>query len=255
MIFKCNRQNYPDLPEWLRFTQRHPYDNGFLYGTPTSPGKSVIEVWRQLSGFTTRKHMILSSYCNKLCRNMYNTFKNTFTSCFFSSGSLYLVKFLFSFYLYLFMIKFMVKLYHSLLCHKVLIIFIKRLKHKILLQLKWRRIWSISGKRQVSSSDPRRRRLEFLCFINNSARNWSLKKKRNKKFWSVTLVWNRIYYNLKTFISIYMSPQFTARTRPFTLFRLHFIFTVLRCKVMNHIKPSIKHNLRGLQGVKVFWEM
>lgn len=44
MIFKCNRQNFPDLPEWLRFTQRHPLDNGFLYGTPTSPGKSIIEV-------------------------------------------------------------------------------------------------------------------------------------------------------------------------------------------------------------------
>lgn len=44
MIFKCNRQSFPDLPEWLRFTQRHPYDNGFLYGTPTSPGKSTIEV-------------------------------------------------------------------------------------------------------------------------------------------------------------------------------------------------------------------
>lgn len=44
MTFKCNRQNFPDLPEWLRFTQRHPYDNGFLYGTPLSPGKNVIEV-------------------------------------------------------------------------------------------------------------------------------------------------------------------------------------------------------------------
>lgn len=44
MIFKCNQQNFPDLPEWLRFTQRHPLDNGFLYGTPTSPGKSIIEV-------------------------------------------------------------------------------------------------------------------------------------------------------------------------------------------------------------------
>ncbi|XP_042364391.1 alpha-sarcoglycan [Plectropomus leopardus] len=45
MIFKCNRQNFPDLPEWLRFTQRHPYDNGFLYGTPTSEGKSIIEIY------------------------------------------------------------------------------------------------------------------------------------------------------------------------------------------------------------------
>ncbi|MEQ2307066.1 hypothetical protein AMECASPLE_014400 [Ameca splendens] len=44
MIFKCNKQGFPDLPEWLRFIQRHPYDNGFLYGTPTSPGKTFIEV-------------------------------------------------------------------------------------------------------------------------------------------------------------------------------------------------------------------
>ena len=44
MVFKCNLQYSPDLPEWLRLTQRHPYDNGFLYGTPTSAGKSIIEV-------------------------------------------------------------------------------------------------------------------------------------------------------------------------------------------------------------------
>lgn len=44
ITFKCNLQNFPDLPEWLRFTQRHQYDNGFLYGSPTSPGKNVIEV-------------------------------------------------------------------------------------------------------------------------------------------------------------------------------------------------------------------
>uniref|UniRef100_A0A3Q3JGD4 Sarcoglycan, alpha n=1 Tax=Monopterus albus TaxID=43700 RepID=A0A3Q3JGD4_MONAL len=44
IIFKCNLQNFPDLPEWLRFTQRHPKDNGFLYGTPVSPGKSIIEI-------------------------------------------------------------------------------------------------------------------------------------------------------------------------------------------------------------------
>ncbi|KAJ0060038.1 hypothetical protein NL108_002824, partial [Boleophthalmus pectinirostris] len=44
IIFKCKLQNFPDLPEWLRFTQRHPYDNGYLYGTPMVPGKSIIEV-------------------------------------------------------------------------------------------------------------------------------------------------------------------------------------------------------------------
>ncbi|KAF6730024.1 Epsilon-sarcoglycan [Oryzias melastigma] len=45
IIFKCKQQNFPDLPEWLRFIQRHPNDNGFLYGTPTAPGKSIIEVY------------------------------------------------------------------------------------------------------------------------------------------------------------------------------------------------------------------
>ncbi|XP_053495107.1 alpha-sarcoglycan isoform X2 [Ictalurus furcatus] len=47
MVFKCNKQQFPDLPRWLRFTQRHPYDNGFLYGTPLPQdlGKSIIEVF------------------------------------------------------------------------------------------------------------------------------------------------------------------------------------------------------------------
>ncbi|XP_063077737.1 alpha-sarcoglycan [Engraulis encrasicolus] len=44
--FKCNKQFSPDLPAWLRFKQRNPYDNGFLYGTPTEDdkGKNVIEI-------------------------------------------------------------------------------------------------------------------------------------------------------------------------------------------------------------------
>ncbi|XP_026860916.2 alpha-sarcoglycan [Electrophorus electricus] len=47
MVFKCNRQQFPDLPRWLRFTQRHPYDNGFLYGTPLQEnlGKNIIEIF------------------------------------------------------------------------------------------------------------------------------------------------------------------------------------------------------------------
>uniref|UniRef100_A0A3P9NZK8 Sarcoglycan, alpha n=1 Tax=Poecilia reticulata TaxID=8081 RepID=A0A3P9NZK8_POERE len=45
MIFKCNQQGYPDLPEWLRFIQRRPSENGFLYGTPTTPGKTFIEIY------------------------------------------------------------------------------------------------------------------------------------------------------------------------------------------------------------------
>ncbi|KAL0983786.1 hypothetical protein UPYG_G00132790 [Umbra pygmaea] len=44
MVFKCNKQAFPDLPDWLRFTQRHPYNNGFLYGTPLAQGKTTIEI-------------------------------------------------------------------------------------------------------------------------------------------------------------------------------------------------------------------
>uniref|UniRef100_A0A3Q1ES22 Sarcoglycan, alpha n=1 Tax=Acanthochromis polyacanthus TaxID=80966 RepID=A0A3Q1ES22_9TELE len=60
MIFKCNRQYFPDLPEWLRFTQRHPFDNGFLYGTPTSPGKSIIEIYAvNKRSYETARHILV----------------------------------------------------------------------------------------------------------------------------------------------------------------------------------------------------
>ncbi|XP_023263594.1 alpha-sarcoglycan-like [Seriola lalandi dorsalis] len=60
MIFKCNRQNYPDLPEWLRFTQRQPYDNGFLYGTPTSAGKHIIEIYAvNKRSYETARHILV----------------------------------------------------------------------------------------------------------------------------------------------------------------------------------------------------
>ncbi|XP_047466047.1 alpha-sarcoglycan [Mugil cephalus] len=60
MIFKCNKQNFPDLPEWLRFTQRHPFDNGFLYGTPTSPGKSIIEIYAiNKRTYDTARHLLV----------------------------------------------------------------------------------------------------------------------------------------------------------------------------------------------------
>ncbi|XP_077482653.1 alpha-sarcoglycan [Stigmatopora argus] len=67
MVFKCNQQDFPDLPEWLRFTQRHPYDNGFLYGTPASPGKSVIEVYavNKRSYETTRQILVLNVHAAK----------------------------------------------------------------------------------------------------------------------------------------------------------------------------------------------
>ncbi|XP_012693144.1 alpha-sarcoglycan [Clupea harengus] len=46
IVFKCNKQFSPDLPGWLRYTQRHAYDNGFLYGTPMDEdkGKNIIEI-------------------------------------------------------------------------------------------------------------------------------------------------------------------------------------------------------------------
>ncbi|XP_071318154.1 alpha-sarcoglycan [Trachinotus anak] len=68
MIFKCNRQNYPDLPEWLRFTQRHPNDNGFLYGTPTSQGKSIIEIYavNKRSYETTRHILVIKITAEKM---------------------------------------------------------------------------------------------------------------------------------------------------------------------------------------------
>lgn len=46
MVFKCNKERFPDLPRWLRFTQRDSYDNGFLYGTPLpqDQGRNIIEV-------------------------------------------------------------------------------------------------------------------------------------------------------------------------------------------------------------------
>ncbi|XP_061564065.1 alpha-sarcoglycan [Cololabis saira] len=60
MIFKCNRQNFPDLPEWLRFTQRHPFDNGFLYGTPMTPGKTFIEIYAtNKRSYDTARHLLV----------------------------------------------------------------------------------------------------------------------------------------------------------------------------------------------------
>ncbi|XP_041672283.1 alpha-sarcoglycan isoform X2 [Cheilinus undulatus] len=68
MIFKCNLQSFPDLPEWLRFTQRHPFDNGFLYGTPMSPGKSIIEVYaiNKRSYETTRQLFVIKAVAEKI---------------------------------------------------------------------------------------------------------------------------------------------------------------------------------------------
>uniref|UniRef100_A0A3B5R0F3 Sarcoglycan, alpha n=1 Tax=Xiphophorus maculatus TaxID=8083 RepID=A0A3B5R0F3_XIPMA len=64
MIFKCNQQYFPDLPEWLRFIQRHPSENGFLYGTPTSPGKTFIEIYavNKNSYDTVRNLLVIKIY-------------------------------------------------------------------------------------------------------------------------------------------------------------------------------------------------
>ncbi|XP_063815971.1 alpha-sarcoglycan [Pseudophryne corroboree] len=42
--FYANLEGFPDLPQWLRYTQRSPWHSAYLYGSPTKPGKEVIEV-------------------------------------------------------------------------------------------------------------------------------------------------------------------------------------------------------------------
>lgn len=46
LTYQAHLQGHPDLPRWLRYTQRSPYNPGFLYGTPTPEdrGRQVIEV-------------------------------------------------------------------------------------------------------------------------------------------------------------------------------------------------------------------
>ncbi|XP_030631560.1 alpha-sarcoglycan [Chanos chanos] len=64
MVFKCNKEFFPDLPRWLRFTQRHPYDNGYLYGTPLQQdlGKNIIEIFvtNKRSYDTFRERLVLN---------------------------------------------------------------------------------------------------------------------------------------------------------------------------------------------------
>ncbi|KAK3560106.1 hypothetical protein QTP86_033889 [Hemibagrus guttatus] len=64
IVFKCNKQQFPDLPRWLRFTQRHLYDNGFLYGTPLPEdlGKNIIEIYvtNKRSYETVKERLILN---------------------------------------------------------------------------------------------------------------------------------------------------------------------------------------------------
>uniref|UniRef100_A0A3Q2CVM9 Sarcoglycan, alpha n=1 Tax=Cyprinodon variegatus TaxID=28743 RepID=A0A3Q2CVM9_CYPVA len=68
MVFKCKKQGFPDLPEWLRFIQRHPFDNGFLYGTPMSPGKYFIEIYaiNKISYDAARELLVIKVIPEKL---------------------------------------------------------------------------------------------------------------------------------------------------------------------------------------------
>ncbi|CAM4705166.1 alpha-sarcoglycan [Caretta caretta] len=46
ITFHAQLLGYPDLPRWLRYTQRGPYRTGYLYGSPTTKdvGRQLIEV-------------------------------------------------------------------------------------------------------------------------------------------------------------------------------------------------------------------
>uniref|UniRef100_A0A8I3NGR8 Sarcoglycan alpha n=2 Tax=Canis lupus familiaris TaxID=9615 RepID=A0A8I3NGR8_CANLF len=63
ITYHAHLQGYPDLPRWLRYTQRSPHQPGFLYGTPTPEdrGRQVIEVtaYNRDSFDTTRQRLVL----------------------------------------------------------------------------------------------------------------------------------------------------------------------------------------------------
>ncbi|XP_062993762.1 alpha-sarcoglycan isoform X2 [Elgaria multicarinata webbii] len=46
ITFHANLLDHPDLPRWLRYFQRTPFDTGYLYGSPTTKdvGKQTIQV-------------------------------------------------------------------------------------------------------------------------------------------------------------------------------------------------------------------
>uniref|UniRef100_A0A8C5QWI2 Dystroglycan-type cadherin-like domain-containing protein n=1 Tax=Leptobrachium leishanense TaxID=445787 RepID=A0A8C5QWI2_9ANUR len=44
IVYRANLEGFPDLPRWLRYTQRSPSHKAYFYGSPTDPGKQVIEV-------------------------------------------------------------------------------------------------------------------------------------------------------------------------------------------------------------------
>ncbi|XP_075436540.1 epsilon-sarcoglycan-like [Ascaphus truei] len=60
ITFKANLEGFPDLPRWLRYTQRSPWHTAYLYGSPTEPGKQVIEVTAyNRHTYETARHRII----------------------------------------------------------------------------------------------------------------------------------------------------------------------------------------------------
>eukprot|EP00074_Homo_sapiens_P070336 XP_011523423.2 alpha-sarcoglycan isoform X2 [Homo sapiens] len=63
ITYHAHLQGHPDLPRWLRYTQRSPHHPGFLYGsaTPEDRGLQVIEVtaYNRDSFDTTRQRLVL----------------------------------------------------------------------------------------------------------------------------------------------------------------------------------------------------
>uniref|UniRef100_A0A2K5PU48 Sarcoglycan alpha n=1 Tax=Cebus imitator TaxID=2715852 RepID=A0A2K5PU48_CEBIM len=63
ITYHAHLQGHPDLPRWLRYTQRSPHHPGFLYGSATSEdrGRQVIEVaaYNRDSFDTTQQRLVL----------------------------------------------------------------------------------------------------------------------------------------------------------------------------------------------------
>ncbi|XP_004707117.1 alpha-sarcoglycan isoform X1 [Echinops telfairi] len=63
ITYHAHLQGHPDLPRWLRYSQRSPRQPGFLYGTasPEDRGRQVIEVvaYNRESFETTQQRLVL----------------------------------------------------------------------------------------------------------------------------------------------------------------------------------------------------
>ncbi|KAM4844778.1 alpha-sarcoglycan isoform 1-T2 [Thomomys bottae] len=63
ITYQAHLQGHPDLPRWLRYTQRSPHHPGFLYGTAAleDRGRQVIEItaYDRNSFDTTRQRLVL----------------------------------------------------------------------------------------------------------------------------------------------------------------------------------------------------